>query len=508
MSLQKMAVNAKSRRQLWFERFMAILALVDLGFVVFDLSYIRLRNFYLQNIPALPQLYDPDQNVDIEKSNRVWLPGQRGLLNQLYDPVKDIEPYEDTQNYLKTVEELDAQIVKTGLQSPETEALLTKLRQESEQMIRTNPFALANKTGTLEKIKDRMRQHVGNSSATQSFNTFWSQPYLSQKGWNKEIAFYNQKIAPLMATNFFRHYSEAGDFVDNFWWMIDIWLIITFGLEFLARTYVLSRRHKGITWLDAMLWRWYDIFLLVPFDLILVPFLGLLRLIPVLIRLDQAQLLSLERVQDQINRAFVANIAEDMTEVIVIRVLDQVQSAIRQGELVRLLSQREPRRAYININNVNEVEAISQLLVNLSVYQVLPKILPDLEAILQHNIEKILNQSPVYRGLQQVPGLAELPSQLTERLAKEVTQGAYKNITNTLENPDLTGDELVKNLVQNLSKALGSELQAKQTIEQIQSLLLEMLEEIKLNYVQRLSEADFEQILEQTRAIRSQVVKR
>lgn len=472
MSPQKMAADAKYRRQLWFERFMAILALVDLGLVVFDLSYIRLRDLYLHYVPA---------------------------LTKLYDPVKDIEPNRDTQQYLETVKALKAQVVQTGLQSPQVEPLLAKLREESVEMIETNPFALANKTGVLERIKNRMRRHIGTDSARQSFQTFWSQPYLSQKGWSNEINFYDKQIQPLMATNYFRHYAETGDFVDNLW-MIDIWFIIPFGLEFLARTYVISRRHRDVTWLDAMLWRWYDIFLLLPFW-------RWLRVIPVMIRLDQAELLSLERVRDQINRAFVANLAEDLTEVIVVRVLSQVQSAIRQGELIRLLSRR-PTRTYIDINNVNEVEAISQLLLNLSVYQVLPKILPDLEAILRHNVEKILNQSPVYRGLQQVPGLADLPTQLTEQLAKEVTQRAYKTLTDTLENPDPVGDELVSHLVQHFSEALGSELQAKQTVEKIQSLILDMLEEIKLNYVQRLSEADFEQILEQTRAIHSQVVKR
>lgn len=471
MSPQKMAADAKSRRQLWFERFMAILALVDLGFVVFDLSYIRLRDFYFQHAPQ---------------------------LTQRYDPIKGIEPHRDTQQYLETVKRLKEQVVQTGLPSPEVQALLAKLRDESVDMVETNPFAVANKTGNLERIKNRMRRHVGNDSARQSFQTFWSFPYLLQNSWSTEIAFYDKEIQPLMATNYFRHYGETGDFVDRFW-LIDIWFIIPFGLEFLARTYVISRRHQGISWLDAMLWRWYDIFLLLPFW-------QWLRVIPVLIRLDQSELLSLERVQEQINQALVANLAEDLAEVIVIRVLNQVQGSIRRGEISRLLSQRGTRR-YIDINNVNEVEALSKLLLNLGVYQVLPKILPDLEAILQHNIEKILNQSPVYQGLLQVPGLANLPAQLTERLAKEVTQGAYSTLTATLEEKDPIGDELSSRLMQHFSEALGSELQAKQTLQQIQSLILDMLEEIKVNYVNRLPEQDVEQILEQTRAIRSHIVK-
>jgi hypothetical protein len=49
---------------------------------------------------------------------------------------------------------------------------------------------------------------------------------------------------------------------------------------------------------------------------------------------------------------------------------------------------------------------------------------------------------------------------------------------------------------------LGSELQAKHTLQKIQSLLTDLLEEVKVNYVERLSEEDLEDVLEQTRAIR------
>jgi hypothetical protein len=39
------------------------------------------------------------------------------------------------------------------------------------------------------------------------------------------------------------------------------------------------------------------------------------------------------------------------------------------------------------------------------VYQILPKIRPDLEALLQHNLEKAIKQSPAYQSIEQLPGL-------------------------------------------------------------------------------------------------------
>jgi hypothetical protein len=84
---------------------------------------------------------------------------------------------------------------------------------------------------------------------------------------------------------------------------------------------------------------------------------------------------------------------------------------------------------------------------------------------------------------------------------KEISQGVYDVINNAMEE-DPVGEKLFRQLIQHLSDALGSEIQTKQTLQKIQSLLIDLLEEIKINYVERLSEEDLEEILEQTRAIR------
>jgi hypothetical protein len=97
--------------------------------------------------------------------------------------------------------------------------------------------------------------------------------------------------------------------------------------------------------------------------------------------------------------------------------------------------------------------------------------------------------------------MEQLQHELTGRLVKEISQTVYDGLNSAME-PDPVGDELFRRLIGHLSEALGSEIQAKQTLQQIQSLLTDLLEEIKINYVERLSEEDLEDVLEQTRAIR------
>lgn len=458
---------------------MAIAATINLGLVLFNLSYVPGRDFYLRNFPE---------------------------LTRVYDPIKGIEPHRETQNYLNTVNALEEQVSQTGLQSPQAEALLAELRSLSSEMIDTNPFEIANKTGTLEKIKNRMRDRLNRESSREAFNIFWSQAHLSEVGWQQEIGFFNQRIRPLIATNYYRNTGENGEFIDRFW-RIDIWFIALFSIEFLARTFYISRRHTGVRWIDAMLWRWYDVFLLIPFGLppfTLIPLGYWLRTIPVIIRLNQAELINLEQVRQQISQGIVANFAGELTQVVVVQVIDQIQAAIERGELSNWLTQGSTCRPYIDINNTNEVEAIAGMLVQMTVYQVLPEVQPDVVAILRHNIESVIKQSPGYQVIQNLPGLGDLSTNLSEHLATQVTQSAYDALVAAVEDP--IGAKLSSQLVEHFSVALGSQVQKKQTLTEIRSLLSDLLEEVKLNYVKQLEQEDVEQVLEQTRHLRQQAL--
>jgi hypothetical protein len=83
-----------------------------LTLVFFDLTYINGRNIYLQYTPT---------------------------LTQIYDPVKGIQPHPEAENYLNKVNQLDEQVLQTGLQSPQSENLLAELRLLSDRMIEDNP---------------------------------------------------------------------------------------------------------------------------------------------------------------------------------------------------------------------------------------------------------------------------------------------------------------------------------------------------------------------------------
>ncbi len=456
-------------RNRWFERLIAILALINLCLIFFDLTYIAGRDFYLQVLPNIVR----------------------------YDLIKGIQPHPETQNYLNKVTQLEEQVLQTALDSPQAESKLSQLRFLSHRLIEDNPFDVANKSGTLAKIKNEIRLHTNQQSARDAFNVFWSQTYLSEMGWQSELNFFNSQIKPLINSNYYRDIDRFGNFVNRFW-VLDLPFGIIFALEFLARTFYIGRRNPSLNWLEAMLRRWYDLFLLLPQW-------RWLRVIPVTIRLYQADLLNLEPLRSQLNHDFAVNFAEEITEMVGIQGIDQMQDAIRQGDLARWLFHPETRKPYVQVNQINEVKAIATRLVNVSIYDVLPQIQPHVEALMHHSIASTLNESPVYQQVQNIPGLNHLPSQLTEKLAHDLSQSACNNLIKAISDPVV--GELTSNLITNFRDVLEDEIQKKHNIQELQSLLIDMLEEIKINYVKGINYSGVEKILEEASQIH-QIISR
>ena len=483
----------KSRPNLWFEKIMALIAVINLLLVIFDLSYIPLRDFWLHGQVRLGNIKSAYVNIPGIELDVIPKDVSQFILQ--YDAVKEIVPYRTTEQYLSKVAQLEQTLAINSINSPEVTLMLSDLRRRSIEIIQNDPFAEAGKSGNLERIKNMMREHLPNQeqSSKQAFWQFWSVSHL-QNNTTAELLFFDREIKPLLETNYYRHIGENGGYVDNFGF-IDFPFGVIFALEFIFRTWFISRSRTGVSWLDAMLWRWYDVFFFLPFW-------RWLRVIPTIIRLQKSQLLPLNlgnRVQRQISQGIVAGIAEDITEVVVIRVINQLQLSIRQGDLARLLAKRQ--NSYIDINNTNETAEIIKLFAHTMVERVLPKIQPEAEALLQYSLEKAIQQSPAYQGVSFLPGGKTAVSNLTKQLVSQTYQGFTAALIAAIEE-DRKFEQLLESLFTNINQSFVSEIEAQQSLNKLETLLIDLLEEIKINYVERLSLEDVEQILDQTRSIR------
>lgn len=483
----------KRRPNLWFEKIMAMIAVINLLLVIFDLSYVPLRDFWLHGQIRLGEI----------KTAYVTIPGiELDVINDdvsqfilQYDTVKGIVPHRTTEKYLSKVAELEQNLKTNTLDPPEITPILSDLRRRSLEMIQNDAFKEAGKSGNLERIKNIMREHLPNEeqSSKQAFWQFWSVSHL-QNNTVAELKFFETKIVPLLQTNYYRQIGENGGYVNNFG-LIDFPFGVIFALEFITRTWFISRTRTGLSWLDAMFWRWYDVFFLLPFW-------RWLRVIPTIVRLQRSQLLPLNlgnRVQKQISQGIVAGIAEDITEVVVIRIINQLQISISQGDVTKLLAQNQ--NTYIDLNNTNETAEIIKIFANTIVERVLPQIQPEAEALLQYSLEKAIQQSPAYQGVRFLPGGKTAVSNLTKQLVTQTYQGFTAALKAALEE-DQKFEQLLESLFTNVNQSFVSEIKAQQSLNKIEILLVDLLEEIKINYVERLSTEDVEQILEQTRSIK------
>ena len=257
--------------------------------------------------------------------------------------------------------------------------------------------------------------------------------------------------------------------LNQHFWQIDLGFCLFFGIEFLVRTFYLSRHHSQINWLDAMLWRWYDVFLLLPFW-------RTLRIIPVILRLHGAGFLKLNRVQTHIKHGFINNLGGEIAEIAAIRIINYAQSAIERGEVASWLLQH---RSYTDINATEA--ALSHRLLLLTVNKVLPKIQPDVEALLHQNIESVLGQSPFYETLQQLPAVGWLPKAMSEHLARDLTASLYNSLETAVTAP--LGEAVINQMTYHLRQALRSELEGKEMRQDIELLLSNLLEDLKLSYL-------------------------
>ncbi|MEM9135935.1 MAG: hypothetical protein AAGB01_01100, partial [Cyanobacteria bacterium P01_F01_bin.42] len=366
---------------------------------------------------------------------------------------------------------------------------LAALRSQSVDMVNENPFQLANKSGTLEKIKNRMRDRLDLESSKDSFRTFWSAEYLGQAGIQSELTWFNQQIVPLVATNYFRPIGESGRFVDRFW-MIDIWFIGLFAADILVRALVICRRRPGMTLTDALLWRWYD-------WVLLIPIWRILRILPVTLRCHQVGWIDLGQVEKQVTGYLAENLLDDLSEMILVRAFNIAQSTVRDGNLNKWLATQAQA---VEINDVNEIQVIAERLATVLVMQIIPSVQPELEAILRHSVEQGLTQLPVYKELQFLPGINFLPRQVTRELVHQVTELTGQTLEDTLK--DEKGQVLAAKLAEKVVQSVQTELQDPKLLADLQLLLGDLLEEWKLTLVQSFESQNVEQTAAEIAQIR------
>jgi hypothetical protein len=239
-----------------WDRFVAIWASLNLLWVAFDLTYVPLRSFWLQRnlypLPGVPLVIPLGMLPDVTP----WI-----------DPLKGIEPHRETQAYLSHFAQLEQAMAgpRNGALSATQQQALRRQAELTHNLIDSNPFLASNSSGTLEKIKSRLRQRADSDSAKTAASQVLSPAWLAAHPWPQEQRFWRQQILPLVETNYWRSIDENGHPTDHVWRLDLLLFQSVFALDIALRVIRLRRRLPGLSWRDAVLRRWIDLPLLLPF---------------------------------------------------------------------------------------------------------------------------------------------------------------------------------------------------------------------------------------------------
>ncbi|AII50131.1 hypothetical protein KR52_13455 [Synechococcus sp. KORDI-52] len=445
-----------------WDQAIAVIAAVNLTWVAIDLTYIPLRNFWLQRnlypVPSLPWV------VPLP-----WLPD----ITPLLDPLKGIEPHRDAEAYLKAYGALDRALQQNGLSTAESTDLLERQAALTTALMDSNPFISSGQAGALEKFKNRLRARTGLESARESANLLLSPDHLEQSPWSQERQFWSQQILPLVESNYWRSIDENGR-PSDLSWRIDTPFQLLFLFDILLRAWRLKQRYGAIGWRDALLRRWIDLPLLLPFA-------RWLRVVPVTERLCGAGLLQLEPLRAVISRGVVALLAVELFEVIAIRVVDALQQLIRSPQLperIRGLCSYQSS----DLNEEREVIELLRLWLPLLLTRIGPAMRPQLQAVISHLVQQSLDRNVVPDALRRLPGLQNAESEFSRQLAESMVASVLdlsKGAGNRIGQRDPVLESLSSEALDRLWEELAHTLEQEPVLSRSQDLLVALLEEIK-----------------------------
>lgn len=425
---------AKNLRLFWpLEWFFLLIAVTNLGLVVFDLTYLPLREFYQTTFPEIQHRYDPDKGIAANPTS---------------------------QQYLQAVADLQAALEQPD-QSLQQEKRLSSLRKYSTFLAEGSPFVTLGRQGVLSRLRSRMAKHMGTADPKDAFKQFWTSAHLSPERRISELRFFDQQIQPLLAKNYDRSFAEDGEYVENFWTQIDLWFMAIFAVEFVLRMVV--ARNRGETLKSALSRN--SIFLLQFVPLVnLVPgvrlgWLGLVRILPVGERLESLNIFP-SPVGVFVGR-YSTVIVDELADQVFVKVLDQVKQLTEQSNpdaLLPTLSGNAPPSALGRF-----VKDQSRL----TVKEVLPKVRPQLEEIVSYALKY---NTPI-------------PGVVVPGLTKAVLNTAYSAANNAVQDEEL--DRLIRLLTSQLVNALVSTWRVHGTARDVQGIVIELIDQAKQEYMIR-----------------------
>lgn len=433
-----------ARRLIIWDLLMVLIASANLLLILFDLSYFRLRPFYLKYFPS---------------------------LQVQFDQVKGIEPHRTTDEFLRTMIVVEKNLsLKTEemtdkkLQLAEEEKWKREAVKQLRKIISDNPFESAGLTANLQVIKkeitDYAKQNLGydESSSKKAFRLILAADNAEITDFFHTV--YLPTIKPLIEENYYRHLGLDGKPYDDFFYL-DLPFLIFFLLEFLGRWLYSIRKKEYEYKFLFLIYHWYDILGLLPYQATRV--FRLFRIYTIIQKLKEMNLVKIG--EDPISlfiKNFINIILNDVTDRVTAQIIDRAQDQIKGRDSSQaILNALEPQKE-------NIVHQSRQVIVN------------SMQASYNSKLRSLLAES-LEDSARRVPSLTFVPDLVKETLTREIGLAVYDSINDALlKNISQPGeDNVIEQITEYLTTKLFDEEQQNDIRDLMETITLDILENIK-----------------------------
>lgn len=436
-------MDAKRRRSLAWDAVMVWLALLNLGLLLFDFTYLRFRPFYLRHAP---------------------------VVTRIYDPVKGIEPQPLTSRYL----ELARSLGETS-DPAERDATLAELRQLGHEAVDHRPFERVGQESEIRAFDQRVRSYVAERdgvepsrlSSAAALDRFWRPG--SEVELAATLAYFERELEPILAVNYYRAFDRDGDFVDH-GWIVDLPFLLFFSVEFYGQWFLAYRRRRYAAWWVYPVMRWYDFLGILPLPQFRV--FRLFRVVSLYLRLARSERSVIG--EDIVSRALnqiASLLTEEVTQRVTVRILTASQEALAAGIQARITrAVLEPRKDLL----VRELASAVVRAVTDS----------ESRATARHLLDQALEQaSESADGLRHLP----LPRAMVEPIVLAVGRAVFDSVLQTLEATlqDEQGRDALDALVSEIVDSVIVEFTSGTGERLLREALVETLEHVKASVAVR-----------------------
>lgn len=444
-----------------YEIFFCLALSANVVIAVFDYTY-------LENVPYT-HLTFRDLYLQLSKEERFsFLRHPAPNIDLFYDPIKGIEQHRAIRAYTRDVNALRTRLSNEQEVSAESLALMKALVERTDKMINKRPpmtdFSLAEKDGALELIKDRMRYHfmkpgekLRNQSAKKAFAKFFSAQNLTPERRESEFAFFANEIQPVFEQNYFRWIDDDGRPKNFFSRRIDLWfLLLLFWPDFIVRwlAAIFTKRYRR--WYLFPVRHWPDLLTLVsPHH---NAWFRLLRIVSLYSRVNRNGWIPGGGIMPGIIHDNAAVIAEEISGMVLLNILTQVQTMMRsQPAGVGVIARSE---------TMDEVQKLTDQQAAILASKMVPQIQPDIADLVEHSINQAMGpflNSPIGAPMR----LALMPVQ------DRVREG----LRAALASPE--GTEQMRAILTKSTRIVLEQLTAPENLGALQGQLARVIEELK-----------------------------